>query len=65
MAGSTGTSRMAGRIGSLLVLAGLLLFFLGLFGAPRGLTFVGVGLMILALVAYTIEEYSIRARELS
>lgn len=47
---------MAGRIGSVFALVGVLFFFLGIFGAPRVLAFAGLGLMILAVVAFFLEE---------
>ena len=51
---------MAGRVGSLAALVGVLLFFLGIFGAPRVLAFVGLGLMILAVVGFFFEELAHR-----
>lgn len=56
MAKRTAGSRLAGRIGSLFALAGIVIFMAGLFGAPRVLVFVGIGLIAVSLVAYYIEE---------
>jgi hypothetical protein len=56
MVKSTGTARTAGLAGSALALVGLLLFLAGIFGAPRTLAFVGVGMMVLAMIAFYIEE---------
>lgn len=56
MTGSTSLSRNAGRIGSLLALAGVALFMAGLFGAPRSLVTIGVVLIALSLAGYFVEE---------
>ncbi|MBK6723744.1 MAG: hypothetical protein IPO41_01475 [Acidobacteria bacterium] len=56
MENSTGMSKLAGRVGMLFVLVGCLLFFLGIFGAPRILAFVGVIVMAASLVGFFIEE---------
>ena len=47
---------MAGHIGSMLGLVGLLAFLLGIFGAPRVLAIAGVGMMVAAFAAFYIEE---------
>ena len=47
---------MVGRIGSLLGLAGLLAFLLGIFGAPRSLAIAGVIMMVASFVSFFIEE---------
>ena len=47
---------MAGHIGSLLGLVGLLAFLLGIFGAPRVLAVAGVGVMVASFAAFFIEE---------
>ena len=47
---------MAGQIGSLLGLVGLLSFLLGIFGAPRGMAIAGVGMMVASFAAFFIEE---------
>ncbi len=49
----------------LLMWVGVIAFFFGIFGAPRVLAFVGLGLMVLSLVAFTVEEYSVRRSEMS
>lgn len=51
---------MAGRLGSLIALVGILVFFLGLFAGPRMLVFTGVALIVLALSAYALEEFGPR-----
>ena len=67
---STGSSKVAGHVGSLLGLVGLLSFLLGIFGAPRVLAIAGVAMMMAAFTAFFIEELGKRraiagARELS
>ena len=47
---------MAGHIGSLLGLVGLLSFLLGIFGAPRVLAIAGVAMMVASFAAFFIEE---------
>ena len=49
-------SKTVGRIGSLLCTAGVVAFFIGIFGGPRTLAFAGVALMAASLVAFFIEE---------
>lgn len=49
-------SKTAGRIGSLLCAAGVIAFFIGIFGGPRTLAFVGVALMIASMAGFYIEE---------
>ena len=56
MENSTGMSKLAGRVGMLFVLVGCLLFFLGIFGAPRILAFGGVIVMAASLVGFFIGE---------
>ena len=56
MSNSTGMSKTVGRIGSLLCTAGVVAFFIGIFGGPRTLAFAGVALMAASLVAFFIEE---------
>ena len=58
MANATGMKKTAGNAGSLFALVGVLMFFLGIFGAPRMLAFAGLGLMIAAVVAFSVEEYA-------
>lgn len=62
MENSTGMSKMAGRVGSALGLLGLLLFLLGIFGAPRSLAIAGVAMMVAAFIAFFIEEAGNRRR---
>lgn len=56
MNNSTGISKTAGRIGSLVGVVGVVAFFVGIFGGPRSLAFAGVALIITAFVAFFIEE---------
>jgi len=65
MANSTGISKTAGRIGSLLCTVGVIAFFIGVFGGPRAFAFAGVGLMITSLVGFFVEEQSQRNLNLS
>jgi len=44
----------------LFVLVGCVLFFSGIFGAPRTLAFVGLALMVSAVAAFFIEEFGPR-----
>lgn len=44
----------------LFVLVGCAVFFAGIFGAPRTLAFVGLALMVVAAIAFLIEEYGPR-----
>jgi hypothetical protein len=50
-------SRTIGRLGGLLALAGILIFFLGVFGLGKMLVIVGVGVIIVSLVAFFIDEF--------
>ena len=65
MANSTGLSKTAGRIGSLLCTVGVIAFFIGIFGGPRSFAFAGLGLMIASFVAFFLEEHSVRKLTLS
>lgn len=49
-------AKTAGRIGSLLCAAGVVSFFIGIFGGPRSLAFAGVALMAASLVGFFVEE---------
>ena len=51
---------MAGRLGSLFALLGILLFFLGLFTLPRMFVFAGIALILASFAAYFIEEFGPR-----
>lgn len=48
---------MAGRLGLLLMFAGLAAFFIGIFGGPRTFAFAGVAMMIAALITFAVEEF--------
>jgi len=52
----SGISKTAGRAGSLLAVIGVVAFFIGIFGGPRVLAFVGVALIVAALVGFFLEE---------
>lgn len=54
------TAKFAGRLGMLLAFVGCLLFFAGIFGAPRVLAFAGLVLIVISLATFFIEEQSIR-----
>lgn len=56
MARSTGTARTAGLAGSALCTAGVIAFFIGIFGGPRSLAFTGLALMAASLVGFFVEE---------
>ncbi len=56
MDNSSGISKMAGRVGSLLVALGVAAFFIGIFGGPRSFAFVGLAMMAAALVGFFVEE---------
>lgn len=49
-------SKTVGRIGSLLCAAGVVAFFIGIFGGPRSFAFAGVAMMVASLVGFFIEE---------
>ncbi len=53
-------SKSVGRLASLLCAAGVIAFFIGIFGGPRVFAFVGVALMAASLVGFFIEEQSQR-----
>lgn len=56
MADTTGMSKTVGLAASVLCAAGVLAFFIGIFGGPRVLAFTGVALMVVSLVGFFIEE---------
>jgi hypothetical protein len=56
MAKSTGTARTVGLVGSVLCGAGVISYFVGIFGGPRTFAFAGIALMATSLVAFFIEE---------
>lgn len=60
MNNSTGLSKTAGRIGALLCAAGVITFFIGIFGGPRSFAFAGIALMIASMAGFYIEEFSAR-----
>ncbi|MCC6824890.1 MAG: hypothetical protein IT172_04015 [Acidobacteria bacterium] len=57
MSDSTGMSRTAGRIGSVLCTLGVICFFSGLFFLPKSFVLYGVVIMAASLVGFYIEEY--------
>ena len=57
VAETSGISKIAGGAANLITVVGLAAFFLGLFGPVRNIMFVGIALIVLALVAYFVEEY--------
>ena len=64
MDSSLASSKTAGRIGSLLLAIGLVLFFGGLFFIPREFMIGGIVLMAASLVGFYLEEYIRTKREL-
>ena len=60
MSEASGISKLAGGAANLIAVAGLAAFFLGLFGPVRNIMFVGIALIILAFVAYFVEEFGPR-----
>jgi len=63
MANSNGISKLAGRVGMLFVVVGVVLFMAGIFGAPRVLAFAGLGLMVMSGAAFCIEEFGPRSSQ--
>lgn len=61
----SGISKTAGRAGSLLAALGVIAFFIGIFGGPRLLAFVGLALMAAALVGFFLEEQGHRKMDRS
>lgn len=53
-------AKTAGLAGSVLCAVGVVAFFIGIFGGPRVLAFVGIGLMIASLVGFFFEEQANR-----
>ena len=53
-------SKTAGLAGSVMCAAGVVAFFAGIFGAPRVLAFIGLGLMTASIVAFFVEEQGAR-----
>ena len=49
-------SKMAGKVGSLLCVAGVIGFFIGIFGGPRSFAIGGVILMAVSLLGFFLEE---------
>lgn len=60
MANSTGFSKLAGGISSLLAVVGVVAFFVGIFGGPRTFAFAGLALIVASLVGYFVEEQANR-----
>lgn len=54
---------MAGRVGSLVCAAGLIVFFAGILGFPRWMVLAGSGLMGISLLGFYIQEYIERRNE--
>ncbi len=50
-------SKLASTVGGLAGFVGVVLFFLGIFGAPRTFAFVGLALIGISLVAFFLEEF--------
>lgn len=54
-------SKLSGRVGSLLLVVGLLTYLVGLSGTvPRTVLFVGAAMMLLSFAAFSIEEFGPR-----
>jgi hypothetical protein len=53
---SHGTAKLTGHVASLVCAAGVIAFFIGIFGGPRSFAFTGVALMAASLVGFFIEE---------
>lgn len=51
---------MVGMLSSLLAAAGVIGFFIGIFGGPRSFAFGGLALIVASLVGYFIEEQADR-----
>lgn len=49
-------SKTAGLAGTVLCAAGVIAFFIGIFGGPRSLVIIGSALMAASLVGFFIEE---------
>ena len=60
MANSSGISKLSGRLGMFLVALGAVAFFIGIFGGPRELAFVGLAMMVVSLIAFFVEEQAQR-----
>ncbi len=60
MDNSSGFSKLAGRISSLLAILGVIAFFIGIFGGPRSFAFAGLAMIVASLVGYFIEEQANR-----
>ena len=57
MSEANAISKLASAVGGLAGLVGILLFFAGIFGAPRTFAFVGLALIGISLVAFYLEEF--------
>lgn len=60
MGNSTGISKAAGRVASLLLALGVVAFFIGIFGGPRTFAFAGVAMIAASMVGFFIEEQGAR-----
>ncbi len=49
-------SKTVGRLASLVCAAGVISFFIGLFGGPRSMVIIGAALMSASLIGFFIEE---------
>jgi len=47
-------------LGMFLVALGAVAFFIGIFGGPRELAFVGLAMMVVSLIAFFVEEQAQR-----
>ncbi len=56
MDNTSGISKIAGRLGSLLVSVGVVAFFIGIFGGPRELAFAGLAMMVASMAGFFVEE---------
>jgi hypothetical protein len=60
MGNATVISKTFGHIGAMLCTFGVLAFFIGIFGGPRTLAFVGLAMMVASLAGFFIEENASR-----
>ncbi|HTH51555.1 MAG TPA: hypothetical protein VL501_06465 [Pyrinomonadaceae bacterium] len=61
MAAVSGSTKAIGRVAGLVCTVGVLSFFAGLFIAPRVFAIAGVGLMVLSVALFWIEEMGRRS----
>jgi len=60
MAEESGSVKMIGRLGSLSMGVGFILFLSGLFVFPRGFMLLGIALLVLAVFLFWMEEAGAR-----